>query len=336
MSLPNPQTTFRCVYADRDADGEVVPRYGELPLDRLPAGDVTVRVAWSSLNYKDALAATGYAGVAGPLPHVPGIDAAGAVLESSSPHFQPGQEVIVTGYELGAPRWGGWAEVIRVPAEWVAPQPAGLSQREAMQLGTAGFTAAQCVAALQHNDVRAAEGEVVVTGASGGVGILAVALLAKLGYRVVASSGKAAAEPLLRELGAARVVGRQEVVDDSSRPLLKSRWIGAVDTVGGATLASLLRSTDTHGCVAACGLVGGVDLPLTVHPFILRGVTLAGITSAWCPMNRRLEIWRKLANEWRLENLDRVSREVTLEGGVDEVKKILAGEILGRVVVRVT
>jgi putative YhdH/YhfP family quinone oxidoreductase len=302
-------------------------------LFELAAGDVLIRVAYSSLNYKDALAATGHPGITRSFPHVPGVDVAGAVVESSSPSLWPGDEVVVTGYELGVERWGGWAEYVRVPAEWVLPLPDGLSMEESMIIGTAGLTAAMCVRALKQHEVKPDSGEVVVTGATGGVGSIAVKLMAKLGYSVVAVSGKSEKHSWLTELGAARIVSRAEVVNESKKPLLSTRWAGAVDTVGGDTLATLLRSTKPAGCVAACGLVGGADLSLTVYPFILRGVTLEGIDSVWCARGRRTETWRRLAQEWKLDGLDSICSRIKLQEVDDYVPRILAGEITGRIVI---
>ncbi len=287
------------------------------------------------MNYKDALAAIGRRAVAGPLPHVPGIDAAGTVVESRVEHIQPGQPVLVTGYELGAPRWGGWSELIRVPAEWVVPCPAGLTLRDAMILGTAGFTAAQCLLALQRQEITPDRGPVVVTGATGGVGSIAICLLAARGYEVIASSGKRDHWDWLRSLGARDVVSREEVQDDSPRPMLSSRWAAAVDTVGGRTLSTLLRSVAHRGCVAACGLVGGVELSLTVFPFLLRGVRLEGIDSAKCPMSERLKIWDRLAGEWRCNKLETLAHEIALDDVGNGVEQILKGNVRGRILVRV-
>jgi putative YhdH/YhfP family quinone oxidoreductase len=326
-------STLRCFLVEKDPAGKVTRGVTTRPLADLPAGDVLVRVHYSSLNYKDALAAQAHPGVVRKLPHVPGIDAAGMVVESESPQFAPGQEVVITGYDLGAAQWGGWAEYVRVPAGWVVPLPVGLSLKEAMIYGTAGFTAAQCVHAIQLNGVAPPDGEIVVTGATGGVGCLAVKLLAKLGYTVVAVTGKADLDGRLIEWGARRVVAREDVLKDNTKPLLAGRWAGAVDTVGGQTLATILRETKNYGVVAACGLVGGVDLPLTVHPFILRGVTLAGIGSAALPYDRRLEIWRKLSDLWRLEGLESLATTIGLDELEEYVKRILAGQIVGRTVV---
>lgn len=325
--------SFRCFLVEKDAAGTLRRGVTQRPLGELPAGDVLIRVECSSLNYKDALAAEAHPGVVRKLPHVPGIDAAGTVAESSDPRFNPGDRVIVTGYEFGSGQWGGWAEYVRVPADWVVNLPAGLSPRETMILGTAGFTAAQCVQAIELNGVTPAAGEIVVTGATGGVGCLAVKLLARLGYSVVAVTGKPQLESRLKSWGAARIIGRGDVLNTTDRPLLSAKWAGAVDTVGGQTLATLLRETKPNGVVSACGLVGGADLPLTVHPFILRGVMLAGIGSALLPMDRRLEIWRKLGHEWKLADLEELATEVNLDGVEASIQHILKGEIVGRTLV---
>lgn len=325
---------FTAYYVEKSADG-ARGSLQQLPGERLPAGDVLIRVQWSSLNYKDALAATGHPGVVRQLPHVPGIDAAGVVEASSSSDYQAGDQVLVTGYELGQSHWGAWAEYVRVPASWIVPQPLGLTAREAMILGTAGFTAAQCVMAIQRNDIGPEVGEVVVTGATGGVGSLSVRLLAKLGYQVVAVTGKKDWHEQLRRWGAVRVMDRSEVCDTSERPMLRGQWAGGVDTVGGVTLATLLRSTRYGGCIAACGLVGGADLQMSVYPFLLRGVTLAGVASADCPYPRRREIWSRLAREWKPDELNSQVTEVPLDGVEREVRRILNGDQVGRVIVRI-
>jgi putative YhdH/YhfP family quinone oxidoreductase len=317
----------------KSADGHVTAQVEAITLDDLPPGDVLVRVAYSSLNYKDGLACQGHPGVVRSFPHVPGVDCAGTVVESSSREYRPGDEVLVTGYELGAGHWGGFAAYVRVPAEWVVRLPAGLPLRDAMIYGTAGFTAAQCVTAIVERGIGPERGPVVVTGATGGVGSLAVVILAKLGYDVAAVTGKRERHDWLRQLGARTILGRDEVIDTSDRPLLSARWAAAVDTVGGRPLATILRSIDHRGCVAACGLVAGAELVLTVYPFILRGVTLAGIDSAKCPRPQRLEMWQKLAGPWRVEQLERIADEITLDELPDRVQKILAGQIVGRTIV---
>lgn len=331
-------STFSAYLTERDPAGAIRSGIQQLPYERLPPGDVLIRAHYSSLNYKDALAATGHPGVARTLPHVPGIDVAGVIEElggSGQNDFRVGDEVLVTGYELGAGRWGGWSEYVRVPTDWVIRRPASLSLRESMILGTAGFTAAQCVQALQHQGIAPRTGKVVVTGATGGVGSVAVMLLAKLGYQVTAVTGKAELAGRLRAWGATEVAGRDLVHDASGKPLLPGIWSGAIDTVGGDTLATVLRQTRDHGCVAACGLVGGTSLPLSVYPFILRGITLSGITSSGCLAGPRREIWRLLSDEWRLEQLDELVTEIPLSEVQSWVPRILAGQVVGRTVVRI-
>lgn len=299
----------------------------------LPNGDVVVEVAYSSLNYKDALAARGHKGIAPKLPHIPGIDCAGVVAASTDDSIVPGQEVLITGYDLGGVHWGGYCARVRVPADWVVPMPKGLTAREAMIYGTAGFTAAQCVMAIEQR-VAPGAGDVLVTGATGGVAVFAIAILAKLGYRVVASTGKSDQAEALRAVGAAEVVGRDAVRDDSSRPMVSAKWAAAVDTVGGGTLTDAIRATGYRGVVAACGLVGGDQLPLTVYPFLLRGVTLAGIDSAKCPAEPRREIWRRLAGPWRVDLPESLVTTVNLDGLNDRIEQILAGGVAGRTLVR--
>jgi acrylyl-CoA reductase (NADPH) len=330
------ETRFSCFLVEKDATGNVHRGLTQRSTADLPPGDVLVRVAWSSLNYKDALACQAHPGVVRKLPHVPGIDAAGTVVESSAPQFRPGDAVVITGNELGAGQWGGWAEYVRVPADWIVRIPEGLSLKESMILGTAGFTAAQCVHAIQLNGVTPDAGEIVVTGATGGVGCLAVKLLAKLGYSVVAVTGKSQLQPRLYEWGASRILSRQEAINPSDRPLLSAFWAGAVDTVGGAMLATIIRETKPYGVVSACGLVGGTELDLTVHPFILRGVALAGISSATLPLDRRAEIWRKLSHDWRLEELEKLTTTIRLFEAEQYVQRILKGEIVGRTVIQIS
>jgi acrylyl-CoA reductase (NADPH) len=327
-------SSFACFLVEKDSAGNVQRGLAQRSLTDLPPGEVLVRVQFSSLNYKDALAAQAHPGVVRKLPHVPGIDAAGTVAQSSDPRYKPGDAVVITGYELGAGQWGGWAEFVRVPANWVVSLPAGMTPQETMILGTAGFTAAQCVNAIMLNEVKPSDGEIVVTGSTGGVGCLAVKLLAKLGYTVVAVTGKPQLESPLKEWGASRIISRGEVVNTTDRPMLAAKWAGAVDTVGGDTLATIIRETKPYGVVAACGLVGGANLPLTVHPFILRGVTLAGIGSSLLPYDRRLEIWNKLSGAWRLDGLDSLVTTVTLPQLEDQIQRILRGEIIGRTLVQ--
>jgi len=302
-------------------------------VDQLPDGEVLIKVCWSSLNYKDALSASGNRGVTKKYPHTPGIDASGVVEESRSDAFQPGDKVIVTSYDLGMNTSGGFGQYIRVPASWVVPLPAGLDLRESMIFGTAGFTAGMSVMALT-DSVPADRGEILVTGATGGVGSLSVALLAGLGYSVTAVSGKKEAEPFLTGLGAKKIISRDDATVGQDRPLLKGIWAGVVDTVGGEILASAIKATDLRGIVTCCGNVASPDLPLTVFPFILRGVSLIGIDSQNCPMEHRRKVWQHLAGEWKPTQLSDLCREVTLDGLESEIEKILGGGQTGRVVVR--
>jgi putative YhdH/YhfP family quinone oxidoreductase len=299
----------------------------------LPSGELLIRVHYSSLNYKDALSATGNRGVTRTFPHVPGIDAAGEVLESRVDAFQPGDPVIVIGHDLGMNTPGGFGEMIRVPASWAVARPPGLSAWESMALGTAGFTAAQCVEALLHQNMEPNAGEVLVTGASGGVGSVAVMLLAQLGFTVVTATGKPEAHDFLRTLGAGAFLSREESVDQSSRPLLRERWAGVVDTVGGAPLATALRSTRYRGSVAACGLVASPNLETTVFPFILRNVSLLGIDSVNYPPALRSRLWHKLAGAWKPAGLTAAARTVALDALEPEIAAILAGRQVGRIVV---
>lgn len=319
-------------------DGDSVRRGVEsVPWSTLPANDVTVRVAYSSLNYKDALSASGNRGVSRNFPHTPGIDAAGTVFDSADPRFAPGDAVLVTGFDLGMNTVGGFAEYVRVPGDWLVPLPDGLSARDAMALGTAGLTAAIALERLAFAGATSDLGPLVVTGASGGVGSLAVALAAAAGYRVIASSGKADARELLGSLGAAEVVGRAPLNEATDRPLLKGEYGGAIDTVGGVTLENLIKSTVVGGAVAACGLVGGADLALTVHPFILRGIALLGVDSQHLPMETRQELWRSLAASSAVRRAlatPGLVTEVTLDELEQQVESILAGQVTGRVVVR--
>ena len=297
----------------------------------LPDGDVLVRVSYSSLNYKDALSATGNRGVTRKYPHTPGIDAAGTVEKSRNKAFQSGDTVIVTSYDLGMNTSGGFGGYIRIPADWVVPLPQGLTLKESMIYGTAGFTAGLSIFSLTQT-VKPDAGEVLVTGATGGVGSIATAILAKLGYDVVALSGKADAVEFLKSLGAGRVVTREECNDQSSQPLLKGTWSGVVDTVGGNILATAIKSTLPWGTVTTCGMVASPDLPLTVFPFILRGVRLIGINSQSCPMKHRQHIWKQLATHWKIDQLETISQEVSLEELNSRIDTILKGGIKGRTV----
>ena len=320
-------------YRVREEGKTTTRKVEKVGMNTLPEHGVTVAVTYSSLNYKDALSATGNRGVTKRYPHTPGIDAAGRVVASDDARFKKGDEVIVTSYDLGMNTPGGFGEFIRVPADWVVGLPEGLSLREAMVLGTAGLTAAMCVDALLNQGF--AEGPIVVTGASGGVGSLAVTLLAKLGRRVVASTGSEGAHAMLKDLGAAQIIDRHELSEANERPLLKSVYGGAVDTVGGRTLENLVKSLESGASVAACGLVSGPDLNLTVYPFILRGVNLLGIDSQNLESSKRQLLWERLAGEWKLDNLETITTEIGLESLDAAVDAILKGETRGRTLVRV-
>jgi putative YhdH/YhfP family quinone oxidoreductase len=324
---------FRALQVEEQADGTFQRAIVTRNVAELPPGDVLVRVLFSSLNYKDALSASGNKGVTRKFPHTPGIDAAGIVEESAVPEFGQGDSVVVIGYDLGMNTPGGYGEYIRVPAGWVTKLPPQLNAYESMMLGTAGFTAAMAVEALQWHEMMSQGGEVLVTGATGGVGSIAVALLATLGYEVVAATGKLEEKSFLEALGAKSVIHREELVDTSGKALLRERWAGVVDTVGGPLLASALKGMRLGGSVAACGNVASARLETTVFPFILRGVNLLGIDSANFPIERRRALWAKLAGEWRLEVLESLAREVPL-GQLDrEIERILQGKLIGRVVV---
>jgi NADPH2:quinone reductase len=303
-------------------------------LEELTPGDVVVRAEYSSVNYKDALAATGAGKILRRFPLIGGIDVAGTVASSADPRFHEGDRVLVTGYDLGVSNDGGYAGFARVPADWVVPLPDGLTTFEAMALGTAGFTAALALVRLEHNGLSAARGPVAVTGATGGVGSLATAVFARRGYEVTAITGKEDAHEYLRELGATSVVSRHTLAMDP-RPLAKATWAGAVDAVGGEMLSWLLRTTIHWGAVASTGLTGGAEVHLTVMPFILRGVSLIGIDSAACPMDIRRDVWRRLASDMKPPTLGAIAKEITLEGLPDAFATLLAGKARGRYVVNV-
>jgi acrylyl-CoA reductase (NADPH) len=327
--------TFRALVVDKTDDGVSVSldRWSESQL--LP-GEVTVRVEYSSVNFKDGLAARADGRVVRNYPLIPGIDLAGTVATSEDDRFRPGDAVLAHGYELGVSHHGGFAEVARIPAGWVVPLPDGLTTRRAMALGTAGFTAAMSVVRLEHNGLRPDRGPVLVTGASGGVGSTAISILAARGYQVAASTGSADAHDYLRQLGATEILDRAETSTQSDRPLERARWAGAVDAVGGDTLAYLLRTMNQGGSIAASGNTGGATLSTTVFPFILRGVNLLGIDSAQMPIDERIELWQRLADDLRPPRLDdSITREITLDDLPEALAAIHRGELRGRTVVRV-
>lgn len=325
--------TFKALVVEEQPDGTFDRSVQDWTTDKLPDHEVLIKVAYSSLNYKDALSATGNKGVTKKYPHIPGIDAAGTVADSKDSRFQEGDPVIVTGYDLGQNTYGGFSQFIRVPADWIVPLPQNLSLRESMILGTAGFTAAIGVQHLIHNNIEVDSGDILVTGATGGVGTMAVGILAKLGYEVTAATGKMDQEPFLKELGASSVIHRSEVQDNSSRPLLSSRWAGAIDTVGGIMLDTALRQTKHNGTVACCGNVLGHELHTNVYPFILRGVHLAGMDSGNCLMDLRKELWHNLASEWKPGKLEKLGKECPLGELNKEINRILTGQQIGRILV---
>jgi len=327
-------TSFKALVVEKSADKQFTRGIVERSSEELPPGDLLIRVAYSSLNYKDALSATGHPGVTRQFPHTPGIDAAGEVVACSSGLFTPGEQVIVTGYDLGMETDGGWGQYIRIPSDWAVRLPAGLTVRESMALGTAGFTAALSVLKLVQAGIQPDDGDILVTGATGGVGSIAVAILAKAGYRVVAATGKTSDEAFLRELGATEVIPREQVTAGAERPMMAERWAGAIDVVGGETLTAVLKSTRYGGTVTCCGLVGSAELTMNVYPFILRGVSLIGIDSVNCPTTPRLQVWEKLAESWKPDQLETLVTEVALEGVEEKLQTILHGGIRGRVVVR--
>ena len=318
-----------------ETDGKVSSDIQSLDETRLPEGDVTVAVAYSTLNYKDGMVLNGIGRLVREYPHVPGIDLAGTVEESGHPEFKPGDEVILTGYRVGEVHWGGYAEKARVKGDWLVPMPDGLTAKRAMAVGTAGFTAMQAILALEDHGLAPDAGEVLVTGAAGGVGSVAVAALAKLGYSVAASTGRAETHDYLKSLGAETIVAREELAEPTSRPLESERWAGCVDSVGGSTLARVLTQVKYGGSVAAVGLAGGNKLETTVIPFLLRGVNLLGIDSVMCPMDRRREIWRRLASDLPMDKLDSMINDATLADLPSLAGEILKGQVRGRVVVDV-
>ena len=306
----------------------------KLEESQLPAGDVSVRVEYSTLNYKDALAITGKGPVVRQFPLVPGIDLAGTVDESSNPGFKRGDKVLLNGWGVGEAHWGGLAQLARVKADWLIPLPGALTTRQAMAVGTAGYTAMLCVMALERHGVTPGDGEILVTGAAGGVGSIAVALLSKLGFRVVAMTGRPAESGFLTELGAAEIMDRAAYAG-AGRPLAKERWAGAIDVVGSHTLANVCASLRYGGVVAACGLAGGMDFPGTVAPFILRGITLAGIDSVMRPRPDRVEAWRRLSRDLELNKLELLTVEISLAQALERAATILEGQVRGRIVVDV-
>ena len=329
---------FKAIVLEED-EGRVAAAVRDLEEARLPAfegaGGVTVAIAYTTLNYKDGMILNGVGRLVRDYPHVPGIDFTGTVEASDHPDYKPGDEVILTGWRVGEMTWGGHAQKARVKGDWLVPRPEGLTAKRAMALGTAGFTAMLAVMALEDHGVTPDQGEVLVTGAAGGVGSVAVALLARLGYHATASTGRAETHDYLTALGASTLIDRGELSEPNQRPLESERWAGCVDSVGGTTLARVLAQTKLHGSVAAVGNAGGFKLEATVLPFLLRGVNLLGIDSATCPAPRRRQAWARLAKELPMDKLDDMTTEAVLADLPDLAGEILKGQVRGRLVVDV-
>jgi len=324
---------FKGILIEKDDNGHRAS-IQELDEALLPAGDVTVRVSHSTLNYKDGLAITGKGPVVRKFPMVPGIDLVGIVDESSHPDFKAGDSVLLNGWGVGEVHWGGLAQKARLKGDWLIPLPAKFTPQQAMSIGTAGYTAMLCLMALEKQGVKPSDGEIVVTGAAGGVGSVAIAVLSKLGYQVVAVTGRTADADYLKSLGAIEILDRSQF-NAPGKPLAKERWAGAVDVVGSHTLANICASTKYRGVVTACGLAAGMDFPATVAPFILRGVTLVGVDSVMCPRPERIQAWRRLATDLDIGKLDAISSEIGLAEAIPMAARLLNGEVRGRVVVDV-
>jgi acrylyl-CoA reductase (NADPH) len=325
--------TFKAIRIDKAEKGTTAA-LTQFDDSELMEGDVTVRVEWSTLNYKDGLAVTGKAPVVRRFPMIAGIDFAGTVEQSSHPQWKAGDKVLSTGWGLGETHLGAYAEKARVKGDWLVRLPDGLSAREAMAIGTAGFTAMLAVLALEQQGLSPKSGPVVVTGAAGGVGSVATAVLAKLGYQVIASTGRMSEAPYLKSLGASEVIDRNEL-SGPAKPLAKERWAGGVDSVGSTTLANLLSMTKYGGAIAACGLAAGMDLPSSVAPFILRGVCLLGIDSVMCPLAPRKAAWARLARDLDKSKLSEITHEIPLDQVIATGAKILGGQVRGRIVVKI-
>lgn len=323
--------SFNALRVEQSGQNDFTRSIRQLSTDDLPPGDVLIKVRYSSLNYKDALSATGNKGVTRKFPHTPGIDAAGIVEHSDDDRFSKSDPVIVTSYDLGMDTPGGFGQYIRVPADWVVPLPQGLSLKQSMIFGTAGFTAGMSIERLVKT-IRPEDGDILVTGATGGVGSMACAILSHLGYSVTGVTGKTQTG-LLETLGVANILARNDFVSDTSAPLLKARWAGVIDTVGGDILAAAIKSTKLDGVVTCCGNVASPDLPINVFPFILRGISLLGISSQHCPMKPRAGIWQKLATDWKFSHLDETARLIRLEQLDENIRTILKGGLTGRTVV---
>lgn len=326
---------FKAIYLTQDEEKNVSAEIADLNEADLPEHNIGIDVEYSTVNYKDGLAIMGKPGVVRNYPMIPGIDLAGTVSSSESPDYAIGDKVVLNGWEVGEAHWGGLSQKSRLDASWLVPIPEAFSTLQAMAIGTAGYTAMLCILALEEHGVTPGQGPVLVTGASGGVGSTAVAILAKLGYEVVASTGRPEESGYLTDLGASEIVDRSELGEENPRPLQKTRWAGVVDAVGSHTLANAIAQTNAHGCVAACGLAQGADLPTSVMPFILRGVTLVGVNSVYEPFARRKQAWDRMATDLDPEKLEQMTEVVGLSDAIDVAGQILQGNIRGRVVVDV-
>ncbi|WP_419710335.1 MDR family oxidoreductase [Pseudomonas sp. NFX224] len=324
---------FQGILIDKDESGYRATLQ-QINDDQLPEGDVTVRVAYSTLNFKDGLAITGSSPVVRKFPMVPGIDLAGTVEVSGHPDYKVGDKVLLNGWGVGEGHWGGLAQKARLNGDWLIPLPDAFTAAQAMAIGTAGYTAMLCILALEHNGVMPEQGEILVTGANGGVGSFAIALLSRLGYRVVASTGRTSEHDYLKQLGASEIIDRA-TLSEPGKPLAKERWAAVIDSVGSHTLANACASTKANGTVAACGLAQGMDFPASVAPFILRGVTLAGINSVTQPKAKRVDAWNRLAQDLDFNLLPLISREIGLSEVIEAAPRLLAGQLRGRVVVDV-
>ncbi len=333
MALPD---EFKALVVTETDDKQFVRSVEQKQVTDLPEGDVVVQVGYSSLNYKDVLSATGNRGVTRNFPHTPGIDAAGIVADSTDDAFKPGDQVIVTSYDLGMNTAGGFGQYIRIPAGWVVPLPEGLTIPEAMIYGTAGFTAALSVWNLIDGGVAPDDGDVLVSGATGGVGSLAVSILSKLGYSITAVNGVVDESDYLKKIGASNIISIDDAIDTSGRPLLKGLWAGSIDTVGGDILATGIKTTNHGGVVTCCGNVASADLPINVYPFILRGVRLIGIDSQNCPMPLRKKIWQKIATDWKIDWLPTITTEASFAELDAKIDLMLQGKHVGRTIIKMT
>jgi putative YhdH/YhfP family quinone oxidoreductase len=329
------EQSFRALRVYETNDEKIEFRIEHKSLQDLPEGNTLIRVEYSSLNYKDALSATGNRGVTREYPHTPGIDAAGTIESTESENFKPGDKVIVTGYDLGMNTWGGYSEYIRIPDKWIVPLPEGMTTRKAMELGTAGFTAGLSTSELLKNNIKAGD-KILVTGATGGVGLSAVTLLHHIGCHVTAVTGKNKFHDLLKKSGAAEVIPREKIQEKTHKPLLKGEYDGALDVAGGPTLSAVLKRIRYNGTVTCCGLVDSPELQTTIYPFILRGIRLIGIDSAESKLEKKKEIWNRFATDWKINFLTEYLSEISMEEIPAYVEKILKGEMVGRVVVKVT